>query len=343
MRVERIPTLSDNYTYLIIDEDSLEAAIIDAPEADPVIARVEELGVNVTKVLSTHHHYDHSAANPELAKRYGAPVLGHMSDAERIPGFVEGLEEGDTIRVGSLEAEIVFIPAHTSGHIAYVFPGAVFSGDTLFAGGCGRLFEGNPQMMHEALNEKLSRLPDDTKIYCGHEYTESNLRFALSLEPGNQALVEKMNQVKARRAKAAADWHDATDEEMTIPSTIAEERATNPFMRIDSAELVASVKKAAPQTGDDPVSILRAVRSLKDTFWSGGRPRAFALRRPAALRPALLGRASRELLPEPAAARRSRVRARTGLRHGPAPASAARRGSLGDGIGLRAADARRGA
>ncbi len=266
MRVERIPTLSDNYTYLVIDEETNEAAVIDAPEADPVVARIESLGVNLTKVLSTHHHYDHSAANPDLAKRYGAPVFGHVSDSGRIPGFTDGLEEGDKIRVGGLEAEIVFIPAHTRGHIAYIFDGAVFSGDTLFAAGCGRLFEGNPQMMHEALNVKLSRLPDDTKVYCGHEYTESNLRFALSVEPGNQALQEKMGWVQKRRAKSAADWHDATDAEMTIPSTIGEERETNPFMRIDSSELVASVMRAVPGTAKDPVSILGAVRSLKDSF-----------------------------------------------------------------------------
>ena len=128
MRVERIPTFRDNYTYLVIDPATDEAAVVDAPEADPVIERVESLDVKVAKVLSTHHHPDHSAANPVLAERYGAPVFGHVSDAKRIPGFTDGLEEGDTISVGELEAEILFIPAHTRGHIAYVFPGAVFSG-----------------------------------------------------------------------------------------------------------------------------------------------------------------------------------------------------------------------
>ena len=175
MRVERIPTLSDNYTYLIIDEATNEAAVVDAPEAQPVVARVEALGVTLTKVLSTHHHWDHSAANPELAERYAAPVFGHASDASRIPGFTDGLKEGDRVSVGGLEAEIVFIPAHTKGHIAYVFPEAVFCGDTLFTAGCGRLFEGDPKMMHEALNLKLQRLPEDTLVYCGHEYTDVGL------------------------------------------------------------------------------------------------------------------------------------------------------------------------
>ena len=266
MRVERIPTLRDNYTYLVIDPASNEAAVIDAPEAAPVIARVEKLGVRVTKVLSTHHHLDHSGANPELARHFQVPVIGHASDSTRIPGFTTGVEEGERVRVGALEAEVVFIPAHTRGHVAYVFPGAVFCGDTLFAGGCGRLFEGNPQMMHEALNVKLAKLPDATRVYCGHEYTEANLRFALTLEPGNAALTARMAAVKARRAHAASDWHDAGDAEMTVPSTLADERATNPFMRASSAELYASVRKQLPDTPSDPVSVLGAVRALKDKF-----------------------------------------------------------------------------
>ncbi len=266
MKVERIPTLSDNYTYLIVDEATNAAAIVDAPESEPVVRRVEELGVRVTHVLSTHHHWDHSGANPELADRYGAPVLGHASDSDRIPAFTQGLEEGDTVRIGELEARILFIPAHTRGHIAYVFPDAAFTGDCLFAGGCGRLFEGDPGMMHAALNEKLASLPDATRIYCGHEYTQSNLEFAITVEPGNAALQSKLEAVRARRAKAAADWHDATGAEMTIPTTIGEEKSTNPFMRVDSPELIASVQKAAPGTATDGVSILGAVRRMKDHF-----------------------------------------------------------------------------
>jgi hydroxyacylglutathione hydrolase len=266
MRVERIPTLRDNYTYLIVDPESSEAAVVDAPEAAPVVARVDALRVRVTKILSTHHHPDHSAANPELAARYGAPVLGHASDAHRLPGFTTGLEEGDRVAIGRLNAEVLFIPAHTRGHIAYVLPDAVFCGDTLFAGGCGRLFEGTPALMHEALNVKLAKLSDATRVYCGHEYTENNLRFALSLEPTNAALRERMARVRAVRAKAASDWHAATEAEMTVPSTLAEERATNPFMRADSPELVASVRAQLPNAPSDAVGILGAVRALKDKF-----------------------------------------------------------------------------
>jgi hydroxyacylglutathione hydrolase len=237
LHIERVPTLGDNYTYVLVCEQSGEAAIVDAPEALPVVRRVETLGCRVSKILSTHHHPDHAAANPELAKRYGVPVFGHVSDARRLAGFTDGLEEGDTLDVGRERARILFIPAHTRGHIAYVFDAAqaLFCGDTLFAAGCGRLFEGTPEMMYEALCVKLAKLPDSMRVYCGHEYTQSNLRFAAHVEPDNAAIRAKAERVAAIRAKAAPDWHDATPAEMTIPSTLGEERATNPFVRAGSA------------------------------------------------------------------------------------------------------------
>lgn len=237
LRVERIPTLADNYTYLLVCEETGEAAVVDAPEPDPVVARVESVGARVTKILSTHHHFDHSAANPDLASRYEAPVYGHVSDQGRLPGLTHGLEEGDTVSVGRQEAHVLFIPAHTRGHIAYVFDeaGAVFCGDTLFMGGCGRLFEGTPAMMYAALVEKLGALPDATKVYCGHEYTEANLRFAAHVEPDNAAVREAQARVQEIRANVAADWHDATPAEMTIPSTIGDEHRINPFMRASDA------------------------------------------------------------------------------------------------------------
>jgi len=239
LRIERIPTLSDNYTYLLLCEETGEAAVVDAPEAEPVVKRVDALGARVTKILSTHHHPDHAAANPVLAARWGVPVFGHVSDRERLAGFTNGLEEGDTVSVGRATARVLFIPAHTRGHIAYVFDDdrAVFCGDTMFAAGCGRLFEGTPEMMFAAL-QKLGALPDDTRVYCGHEYTESNLVFAAHVEPDNVAVRDKLARVRTARARRAADWHDATPDEMTIPSTIGEERATNPFLRAaDAAEL----------------------------------------------------------------------------------------------------------
>ncbi len=238
LRIERIPTLSDNYSYLVICEATNEAAVIDAPELDPVVRRIEETGARVTKILSTHHHGDHTGANPALAERYGAPVFGHVSDANRIPGFTDGLEEGDTVAVGEQVARVAFVPAHTSGHIAYVFDEAkaIFCGDTLFVAGCGRLFEGDAQMMYTSLCEKLGALPDDYRVFCGHEYTEGSLVFAEHVEPDNAAIREKLEAVRKIRAGAAADWHDATPAEMTVPSTLAEERAINPFLRAESVE-----------------------------------------------------------------------------------------------------------
>ena len=237
LRVERIPTWKDNYTYLLVCEATREAAVVDAPEVEPVLKRADALGVRLAKVLSTHHHPDHSMANPELAKRYGAPVYGHASDRDRLPGFTDGLEEGDTVTVGRERANVLFIPAHTRGHIAYVFDGAVFCGDTLFAAGCGRLFEGTPEMMYQAMR-KLGGLPGETRVYCGHEYTESNLRFAAHVEPDNPDVKRAIERASALRAHAASDWHDATPDEMTVPTTIADEHATNPFMRARSpAEL----------------------------------------------------------------------------------------------------------
>ena len=245
LQIERIPTFGDNYTYLAICDETREAAIIDAPEEDPVVARVAATGVKVTKILSTHHHFDHSMANPQLAERYAAPVYGHVSDAERLPGMTQGIDEGDTIEVGNQTARVLFIPSHTTGHVAYVFDEAkaVFTGDMLFAGGCGRLFEGNAQMMYDALCGKLAALPDDTLVYCGHEYTEGNLKFALTIEPENGEIKARYAQVQELRSRAASDWHDATPGEMTIPSTIAEEKATNPFMRAESAEDLGRIRE----------------------------------------------------------------------------------------------------
>jgi len=246
LRIERIPTFGDNYTYLAICDETQKAAIIDAPEEDPVVRRVEATGVDIELILSTHHHFDHSMANPQLAERYGVPVVGHVSDAERLPGMTRGVDEGDQVQFGNQTAKVLFIPSHTSGHVAYFFEEAkaVFTGDMLFAAGCGRLFEGSAEMMYDALCVKLAALPNDTLVYCGHEYTEGNLKFALTIEPENGEIKERYARVREIRANAADDWHDATAAEMTIPSSIAEEKATNPFMRATSAEELGRIREA---------------------------------------------------------------------------------------------------
>ena len=258
MRVTPIPQLADNYAYLVIDESTKKAGVVDCAEAEPVLRAVRDSGCQLIAILPTHHHWDHIGGNEDLLKHLKLEVYGYAGQGERIPGFTHAVTEGDTIRIGELAARIIFIPAHTAGHVAYYFERehAVFTGDTLFAGGCGRLFEGDAAQMMASL-AKLAALPDDTRVYCGHEYTEKNLRFAATLEPGNPALREKLAAVeKLRRAHRP-----------TVPSTIGEEKATNPFLRTHSPELADAVRARRPDVpAGDPVALFAAVRQLKDRF-----------------------------------------------------------------------------
>ena len=228
LTIDLIPCLSDNYAYLLRDDQGA-VGVVDPSEPGPVQAVLERLALKPTHIFNTHHHFDHTGGNLDLKAAHGATVIGPRADAHRIPGIDIGVGEGDRVGFGALEAEIYEIPAHTSGHIAFHFLAdkAVFTGDTLFAMGCGRLFEGTPADMFAAMT-KLAALPDDTRVYCGHEYTESNGRFALTVEPDNTDLMTRMADVRRMRAAGLP----------TIPSTIALERATNPFMRArDAAEL----------------------------------------------------------------------------------------------------------
>jgi len=210
-------------------------------------------------VLATHHHFDHVGGNADLLSALpGLRVYGSADDAPRIPGITHRVRDGDPVQVDSIRGQAIMIPAHTSGHLAYHFPSerAVFTGDTLFAAGCGRLFEGDAAQMMASL-AKLAALPDDTRVYCGHEYTEKNLRFAAMLEPGNRTIAAKLAAVQALRREG----------KFTVPSTIGEEKATNPFLRIDSPELAASVRERVPRVRvEDPVAVFAALRGLKDNF-----------------------------------------------------------------------------
>ena len=257
MHVTPIPQLSDNYAYLVVDEATREAAIVDCAEAAPVLQAVRDAGVRLTAILPTHHHYDHVGGNEDLLRHQRLEVYGYAGQAERIPGCTREVRDGDTIRVGALAARIIFIPAHTSGHVAYFFESehAVFTGDTLFAGGCGRLFEGDAAMMLGSL-AKLMRLPDDTRVYFGHEYTEKNLRFALTLEPHNAAL----------REKHAWAVEQTRRQQPTTPTTIGSEKATNPFFRWSSPELRATLHARFPDLPLDDVSVFAKTRALKDAF-----------------------------------------------------------------------------
>jgi hydroxyacylglutathione hydrolase len=248
-----VPCLRDNYAYLLHDPATAATGIVDPSEAAPVMKALDETGWRLTHILNTHHHPDHTGGNLELKRATGALVVGPRPDRERIPGIDIAVDEGEQFALGSEAAEIFFIPGHTRGHIAFWFKDsrALFSGDTLFLMGCGRLFEGTPAQMWTSLS-KLRALPDDTRVYCGHEYTQANARFAVTVDPDNPALKDRLRQVDARRARG----------EITIPGTMAEERATNPFMRADAKTVAAAVGLA----GADPVAVLAEVRKRKDSF-----------------------------------------------------------------------------
>ena len=255
MKLVQIPLLRDNYGYLIVCPKTHAAAIVDPSEAGPVSRRVQQENVALVAILNTHHHRDHTGGNDGLLASGKLDVYGHTGDQGRISGLTHGVDEGDKISVGELHGEVIFIPGHTTGHIAYLFGKNLFCGDTLFTAGCGRLFEGTAKQMQASLT-KLMTLPDDTKVYCGHEYTESNLRFAMTLEPNNHKLLSRFERVQALRARGVS----------TVPSTIEEEKQTNPFLRWDSKEIQASLKAITPDLRMDPVSIFAQIRKLKDAF-----------------------------------------------------------------------------
>ena len=235
VEIVRIPALSDNYIWLLHDSASGETMVVDPAVADPVLEAAEARGWRIGQIWNTHWHPDHTGGNAAIKAATGARVTGPAAEAERIPTLDRQVREGDRVSFGALEAEVMEVPAHTAGHIAYHLPSEriVFVGDTLFAMGCGRLFEGTAEQMHSNL-QRLAQLPPETEVYCAHEYTLSNGRFALSVEPGNEALVRRMEAVEAARARGEA----------TVPTTIGLERDTNPFMRVSSAEELA-VRRAA--------------------------------------------------------------------------------------------------
>lgn len=253
MEISLIPLLSDNYGYLLHDAASAQTAVVDPSEAAPVLAFARARGLKIDFVLNTHHHPDHSGGNLGIKKETGCKIVGPAPDRERIPGIDIALDEGQTFSLGNEKSDVLFIPGHTKGHIAFHFGGAkaVFCGDTLFSLGCGRMFEGTPAMMWASL-EKLRTLPGDTRVYCGHEYTASNARFAVSIDPDNAALRRREAEVTKLRAEG----------KFTIPSTMAEERAANPFLCADDPALAAAVGKR----GAAPSEVFGEIRRLKDNF-----------------------------------------------------------------------------
>jgi hydroxyacylglutathione hydrolase len=251
--IRQIPVLDDNYVYLVREPSSGAVAVVDPAVTDEILAEAKKLDWRITHILNTHHHADHIGGNLAIKAATGCTIVGPAHDPDRIPGMDIQVKDGDTYTFGHESAQVFFVPGHTRGHIAYWFKdsSALFCGDTMFSIGCGRLFEGTPQQMWTSLS-RLRALPPETRIYCAHEYTESNVRFAVSVDPGNTALRNYEAEVKAKRAQKIP----------TIPSTLKLERAANPFLRADAPDLQA----AMAMTGREPVEVFAEVRRRKDVF-----------------------------------------------------------------------------
>ncbi|MFG1360014.1 hydroxyacylglutathione hydrolase [Xanthobacter pseudotagetidis] len=248
-----VPCLDDNYAVLLHDPVTEATAVIDVPEPTPVIAALEKEGWNLTHILITHHHQDHVQGVPALKARYGATVVGPKAEAAAIPGLDVAVVDGDPVAVGSLVGRVLETPGHTAGHVSYLFEGErlLFAGDTLFTLGCGRPFECDPPVLWASL-QRLKGLPGDTQVYSGHEYTLSNARFALSVDPGNAALKAQAAVAEAKRAKG----------EPTIPSAMADELAANPFLRADDPAMAEMLGV----DGADPGAVFTELRARKSAF-----------------------------------------------------------------------------
>lgn len=253
MKIEIIPCLNDNYSYLIHDEISNTVAIVDPSEFIPCDTIISKNYKKLDFILNTHHHYDHVGGNEELKKKYNSKVLGFENDKNRIPQIDTVLKDNQEFKIGTLNFTTIFIPGHTRGHVAFYFKKerVVFSGDTLFSLGCGRVFEGTYKQMFQSLN-KLKNLPGETKVYCGHEYTFKNLEFCLKFNPNNDFLKKKKDDIKL----------SLENKKPTIPSTIADEIKANIFFRVNDPD----IKKAINLENSPDIEIFTKLRDLKDNF-----------------------------------------------------------------------------
>ncbi|WP_338550256.1 hydroxyacylglutathione hydrolase [Roseovarius phycicola] len=253
LQIETIPCLSDNYAYLAHDPASGETAVVDVPEAAPILSALADKGWRATQVLITHHHADHVQGLSELLAHHDAKVVGHAADAARLPPLDQAVTEGDTVSIGGETGHVLDVSGHTIGHIAFHFPDSavVFTADSLMALGCGRVFEGTMPQMWDSLS-KLAALPPETTVCSGHEYTAANARFALTIDPDNPDLISRIEAVDAARAQGRP----------TVPSRLSEELATNPFLRAADPGVQAHLG----MTGADAATVFAEIRTRKDNF-----------------------------------------------------------------------------
>lgn len=251
--VHAIPAFTDNYLWLL-SRDS-EAVIVDPGDAAPVLETLAQRQLTLTAILITHWHPDHIAGIGKLLERWPVPVYGPRAEQAKIPQLTRLLDDGDRVDVLGQSFEVMAVPGHTLGHIAYHAGGQLFCGDTLFSAGCGRLFEGTPAQMHASL-QRLAALPASTQVYCTHEYTLSNLAFALAVEPGNPALAARLQQVRALRAQHLP----------SLPTTLEIEQASNPFLRTDAPEVIAAAQQQSGHAVSDAEQIFATLRRWKDNF-----------------------------------------------------------------------------
>lgn len=250
LEITFIPAFKDNYIWMLYDEK--RAAVVDPGDASAVSWRLKGEGLQLSAILVTHHHPDHQGGIEGLLAEYDVPVFGPA--VESITGCNQPLGGGETIEVLGESLEVIAVPGHTRGHLAYRMRDALFCGDTLFTGGCGRIFEGSPAQMLESLN-RLAALPDETLVYCAHEYTEANLRFAMEVEPKNKIIANRSAVAAFQRLRGKP----------TVPSTIGEEKRTNPFLRCDHPGVIASAM-AHGASGEDPLSVFTAIREWKNNY-----------------------------------------------------------------------------
>lgn len=237
IQVLQLPVLQDNYAYVVIDPKTRKAALIDTPDSGVILQTLKDLtaqGIKLVAILNTHHHWDHAGGNADVLAAYDVPVYASIFDAQekRIDGVTHPVKEGDDVRVGNLSFRVLDVPGHTLGHIAYYGHGVLFCGDTVFVSGCGRLFEGTAAQMFESFS-KIKKLPDGTLIYCAHEYSEQNLRFALTMDSDNPALQKKYAEVRQARVK----------NEATVPTRLGDEKQYNPFLRAQTVDDFARVRQ----------------------------------------------------------------------------------------------------